>query len=171
VLPGDKSDRDLHLPKWIIESEDPATWISALQPWCDGEGHVIKGATGVPQGFSMLQARHTDLDYEEVSSMLTCKDHRRTIAAGHLRGHVVHGIPVLQYCGALYRSEILMDVAKLFRKLGFHPRTEVARLFLKNDGLWSCHWSLKIPSHEVTRMATMGIIIQDQKRAAASVRK
>jgi hypothetical protein len=164
VLPGEKSARELHLPRWVMESRDPGTWVAALQPWCDGEGHVSTRATGGSAGFTMLQARHTNLDFESISRTAICGDNRRSISAGHLRDCNIYGVPVLQYCGALHRSEILADVTSLFDRLGFRPKTRIACLFLKNDGFWSCHWILRFSECEMRRMRQMGLITQARKR-------
>lgn len=40
VNAGEKAVGDLRLPEWVMKSDDPGTWVSALQPWCDGEGAV-----------------------------------------------------------------------------------------------------------------------------------
>ncbi|OGS56123.1 MAG: hypothetical protein A3K60_01130 [Euryarchaeota archaeon RBG_19FT_COMBO_56_21] len=166
VHPGDKAARELHLPAWIMKSGDPLTWSAALQPWCDGEGHVEGSSQGRPMRFTMLQARHTDLDCESVPRHLICGDSRRSISAGYLKDHQVHGVPILGYCWAFSRSEVLGDVADLFKKLGFHPRVRVASLFLKNNGFWSCQWSLAIPSYETRHMTQLGIITQQRKKGA-----
>ncbi|MBU1914385.1 MAG: hypothetical protein KJ563_04235, partial [Candidatus Thermoplasmatota archaeon] len=37
---GDKASVESHMPDWVMESTDRATWVAALQPICDGEGCV-----------------------------------------------------------------------------------------------------------------------------------
>ncbi|OGS45182.1 MAG: hypothetical protein A3K76_06955 [Euryarchaeota archaeon RBG_13_57_23] len=167
VHPGDKAARELHIPGWITKSGDPLTWTAALQPWCDGEGSVYRSQHGGHKKFSMVQARHTDLECVTIPRNSICGDSKRSISHGYLINHQIYGIPVLGYCWAISRSEVLDDVADLFRRVGFHPRVQISSLYLKNDGFWSCHWTLTIPSYEIHSMVGLGIITQLRKKGVA----
>lgn len=159
VLPGYKSSRELHLPHWIMDSKDEATWTSSLQPWCDGEG----GASG--RRFSVSQSRHTDIDIVAVPHSLATK-FGRTISRGSLSGVQLYGVPVIQYCETLFRSEILDDVNVLLRRLMLRPRTYMTSLRYKDDGYWSCIWTTYFDSEDSRRLLEIGLIRQERKRAA-----
>jgi hypothetical protein len=159
VLPGDKSSRRLRLPSWIMDSEDSATWVAATQPWCDGEG----GVNG--KRFSFSQSRHTDLDVVIVPHSLASKI-GRSVPRGVLSSVSVYGIPAIQYCETLFRSEILDDVNTLLRRLGLKPRTYMTGLRYKDDGYWSCIWISYFDSEDSQRLLQIGLLKQEAKRFA-----
>jgi hypothetical protein len=160
---GDKSANSTHLPCWVMQSDDPETWISALQPWCDGEGHVhVSRGPGSP-AFSISQSRHTDLDFETLPHKLGWRGRARGISPGVFRVAEVYGMPAMDYCMALFRSEVFDDVRKLFVRLGFSPRLRLHSMYLKEDGFWSCAWILYFPSAEAARFLGPGIVTQRRK--------
>jgi len=165
VLPGEKSARTLHLPVWVMKSNDELTWISALQPWCDGEGHVHQSATSRSRSFSITQSRHSDLDICIVPIELayTCG---KAIYRGKLAEVQVFGIPAADYCAALFRSSVLDDVMELFQRLGFNPRTTLSALRCKNDGFWSCIWTMRFDSTDTLELLRKGLITQSKKKDA-----
>jgi hypothetical protein len=165
VLPGEKSARTLRLPDWVMKSNDESTWISALQPWCDGEGHVHRSETSSSRSFSITQSRHSDLDVCIVPIELTSTI-GKAICKGKLVGAQVFGIPVVDYCAALFRSTVLDDVRELFERLGFKPRTTLAALRYKNDGFWSCIWTMRFDSTDTLELLRLGLITQSRKRDA-----
>jgi hypothetical protein len=165
VLPGEKSARTLHLPDWVMMSNDEMTWISALQPWCDGEGHVHRSATSKTRSFSITQSRHSDLDICVVP--LELAPHAgRAIGRERLSGVLVFGIPITNYCAALFRSTILDDVRELFFRLGFKPRITLAALRYKNDGFWSCIWTMRFDSSDTLELLRRDLITQSRKKDA-----
>jgi hypothetical protein len=168
VHPGEKSAVDLRLPSWVLDSDDRNTWLAAIQPWCDGEGSISINPKGRPIGFAMLQSRHTDLDFGLTPMVALGGSGGRTLSSGCLRALTLCDISVDEYCASLFRSRVLEDLATLLRRLGFHPRISIACLFLKQDGFWSCHWNLRIPSCEVPAMIATGMITQERKRARAT---
>jgi hypothetical protein len=163
VMPGEKSSRVLHLPSWVMRSSDRRTWIAAIQPWCDGEGCVLISAEGRLRGFSVAQARHTDLDFEVLPHPFTWRGTARTMRLDRLGSAVVFGISAREYCMALSRSEVLEDVKLLLRRLGFVPRIGIRSLYLKDDGFWSCSWTIELRSSAVIPMVKMGLIRQSKK--------
>ncbi len=165
VLPGEKSARTIHLPDWVMNSDDEPTWISALQPWCDGEGHVHRSATSRSRSFSITQSRHSDLDVCIVPIELTSAI-GKAICKGKLVGAQVFGIPLVDYCAALFRSSVLDDVGRLFQRLGFKPKTALSALRYKNDGFWSCIWTMRFDSADTLELLRKGLITQSKKRDA-----
>jgi len=165
VLPGEKSARALRLPDWVMKSDDESTWISALQPWCDGEGHVHRSAESSSRSFSITQSRHSDLDVCIVPIELASTA-GKAICKGKLVGAQVFGIPVADYCAALFRSSVLDDVRELFQRLGFKPKTTLSALRYKNDGFWSCIWTMRFGSTDSLELLRMGLITQSRKREA-----
>ena len=159
VLPGYKSARELHLPSWVMRSQDELTWTSSLQPWCDGEG----GVSG--RRFSVSQSRHTDIDIATISLSLAQKS-GRSIARGYLSRVQLYGMPAIQYCETLFRSEILDDVNVLSRRLTLKPRAYMTSLRYKDDGYWSCIWTTYFDSEDSQKMLEIGLIRQEAKRAA-----
>jgi len=163
VLPGNKSARELHLPAWVMSSNDRLTWIAALQPWCDGEGSASGLYSTGNKSFMIAQSRHTQLDLEVLPSPPTEKD-PRCISKGTLRDTKVFGMSVYDFCASSCRSEILDDVTILFTRLGLAPSCTVSRLALKDDGFWSCIWVLRFRSHDARRLVGMALVIQARKR-------
>jgi hypothetical protein len=160
---GEKSCQCVRLPSWVKNSSDPLTWIAALQPWCDGEGCAVRTKAGKVRGFRISQARHTDLDMITLPTSLIRK-HRRHIPSSVLRTHELFGIPAHDYISTLWRSEILDDVSALSHTLGFRPKLSVSTAFLKDDGFWSCTWSLGFPAKEVKELHDRGMVTQTRKK-------
>ena len=158
VYPGDKSAIALHLPNWIMRSQDPMTWRNALQPWCDGEGCV----SGVGGGFSIAQSRHTNLDTEIIPRQLIPPT-RRDVTKRTLEQSTIFGQPAIEYLEIKHRSEILDDVAQLFSKLEFDSIPVVKSLALKDDGFYSCIWELRFCKRETSRLVSLGLITQTNK--------
>ncbi len=169
ALPGDKSARELHLPTWVMDCDDKETLIAALQPWCDGEGSVASTPIGTPVGFSITQSRHTNLDLMQVSSKLIHgADHG--IGIRQMAKITVFGVPIHEYLAAICRSEILGDLRTLFNRLGMNPTMKINRLRLKNDGFWSCIWSLTFGSDDTKEIRKHELVIQEKKRRALEMR-
>ncbi|MCJ7464262.1 MAG: hypothetical protein MUO81_05915 [Thermoplasmata archaeon] len=170
VLPGDKSARELHLPTWVMNCDDKETLIAALQPWCDGEGSVASTPIGTPVGFSIAQSRHTDLDLIQVSSKLI---HAADQGIGNrqMAQITVFGVQVHEYVSAVCRSEILADLRTLFNRLGMNPTMKINRLRLKEDGFWSCVWSLRFGSKDTMEIRKHELVIQEKKRRALETRR
>jgi len=162
VLPGEKSARDMRLPRWVRHSSDAQTLIASLQPWCDGEGSIALQKYGNPS-FSLVQARHTDQCFSDLPYTPAIKGPRH-IQKGDLVLLPLYGAPAFQSLTALYRSTILLDVARLFYKLGFNPKVQLSSLYMKNDGYWSCQWRLSIPSFETRMLLDLDLIRQERKK-------
>lgn len=162
---GDKSSACVHLPMWVMASNDPLTWIAALQPWFDGEGGVVSSGPGRSSSIIVTQSRHTSLSLGEIP-WLSPTARNRSLSKGSLAGLRVFDIPVLNYCRSFYRSEVLDDVRRLLVRLGFHPRMDVVRLSLKNDGYWSCVWGLSLGVWETKELVTKNLVTQHRKRDA-----
>jgi hypothetical protein len=163
VPSGDKSSQEVRLPSWVTGSDDSQTWISSLQPWCDGEGSVSKWPGSRNPSFSLSQARHTDIDFH----VMTC-DHGCTIPSRSLRGvrlrrGIVYEMPLLCYCSAFSRSEILEDIRTLFLRLGLRHRLSLDCLYLKDDGYCSCVWRLYFASPYAKEMTGLGLVTQRRK--------
>jgi hypothetical protein len=162
VLPGEKSARDMNLPRWVMNSSDAETLIAGLQPWCDGEGSIALQKYGNPS-FSLVQARHTDQCFSDLPYTPAIKGTRH-IHKGDLVLLPLFGAPAFQSLTALYRSTILQDVSCLFHRLGFSPTVHLTNVYLKNDGYWSCQWKLRIPSFETKRLLELDLIRQESKK-------
>lgn len=165
VLPGEKSARELHLPDWIMKSNDELTLISALQPWCDGEGHVHRSDASRTRSFSISQSRHSDLDIIIVPLELASFA-GKSIGREKLSEVLVFGIPAIEYCAALFRSTILDDVCVLFNRLGFRPSIKLAAIAHKGDGFWSCIWTMRFDSRDTLELLRKGLITQSRKKDA-----
>lgn len=158
---GDKSAACVHLPKWVMESLDVATIVSALQPWCDGEGCVARGDKS--PSFVLSQSRHTELTTRDVPRTLASNG--RSISKGSLAKIPLNGMSVLDHCRIRHRSEVFDDVFALFARLRFLAKIDVSHLHLKQDGLWSCEWRITLGSSDTLRMMDLGIVTQNRKRA------
>jgi hypothetical protein len=165
VAKGEKSAEAMHLPRWVMESEDDVSMACALQPFFDGEGHVCLSADSKRAGVMVVQARHTDLDLAVLPRRLRWGSIARTLPTGLLARNQVYGIVVPTYCGALHRSEVLDDAFTLLRRLGFSPTLRLSSMYLKDDGFWSAHWTLSIGTRESARLADVGILTQSRKVA------
>lgn len=159
---GDKSASGCHLAKWIVNSNDPQTWMCAIQPWCDGEGCVKMRSTNKVAGFSISQSRHTDIEVLSLPN-LCGKGQSRHVFPGFLRVTTVFGIPAFDYIASIHRSEILDDVAFLLRRLCFGPRVRLTGAYLKDDGFWSAEWVLDLPTRDCRRLLEHGLVRQDRK--------
>ena len=166
VPPGDKAMNATHLPRWVMSSLDPRTWVAAVQPWCDGEGSLIGRQSQFGAGFSIAQSRHTDLDFHSMSCDLATDRRRRAINRETLKSKELFGVPALDYCGALFRSDVFDDVLELLKRLGFHPTMRISSLHLRNDGFWSCNWTISIMRDEAAKLVPMRLVIQSRKRNA-----
>lgn len=164
VPAGDKASMESHLPDWVMDSTDRATWVAALQPICDGEGCVSISLKQGLRGFSIVQSRHTDLDLSEPPKKTGSRSNARNLPIYELQNRLVFGIPVLDYCSMTARSGLLDDSAVLFRRLGLHPRLKIASLYLKDDGYWSCNWIAAFPRADLRRILEEGLVTQDLKR-------
>jgi hypothetical protein len=162
VSPGEKSSKPLRLPDWIRDSRDSATLISALQPWCDGEGSATAAPSSMFVRFILSQSRHTDLNVADVPLCLL-KSGRRSIGLWDIKNLVVNEMPISDYLSVFCRSEVFDDVAAIFRRLGFHPRHGISGLRLKDDGFWSCLWTIRFSPSEAQELVKRHIIIQRNK--------
>lgn len=169
VHPGEKSPRALHLPKWVMNSTDRETLISALQPWFDGEGHVALPVGAGRASFSLVQARHTDLDFD-VLGYSPREISGRKISGARLRTDETWTLPLRDYLRALCRSEVFDDVFHLLIRVGLHPKLLVSSLSLKNDGFWSCLWTIRFGASETTMLVKLGILTQKRKVATVASR-
>jgi hypothetical protein len=167
IRPGDKSAQDLRLPSWVMDSDDSLTLKAALQPWCDGEGGVHRSSGRVCAGFSLVQSRHSDLDFFVLPKKPGWRGKGRLLNMGQISRIEVFGVPLIQYVSAFARSEILDDVRILFERLGFHPRMMICSLHLKDNGFWSCIWKISLSSRETMLLVERNIITQARKRRAA----
>jgi len=152
-----------------MESQDEDTLISALQPWCDGEGCVRVPPFGHRPLFSLTQSRHTDIDFNAVP--YAPRDGRcdRTFSVGDLRHMTILGMSALDYLALGCRSEIFDDVMTLFHKLGFKPKNRVQCIHLKDDGFWSVLWIICFSAFETEKLVSMGLITQGRKKCRASI--
>jgi len=166
VPPGDKAQNATHLPSWVMLSDDPGTLVCALQPWCDGEGSVRAGGTNGSRGFSLGQSCHTDLDFDILPRDLAWRENKRVIGKQALKEGSIFGVPAHQYCAALFKSVVFCDVKELFERLGFHPTMRISSMYLKDNGFWSCNWSIEIDRREAERLVPMRLVQQARKRAA-----
>lgn len=157
VFPGEKSSKPLGLPKWIMNSDDPLTWISALQPWCDGEGSVG------PSSFNIVQSRHTTLD-ADIIPRSAYSPTRACISKGFLKSLHIHGTTVYDYCVSNFPIEVMMDIRDLFARLDFHSRLDIVRLALKMDGCWSCVWAMYFNKRDALRLLDLGLVTQERKK-------
>lgn len=166
VPEGEKSAKAVHLPGWVVDSDDRRTLCAAVQPWFDGEGSVTGSRNSDWHAISMSQARHTDLDFNSLPRHLCSRGSGRVLSNGTARRTDVYGIPVTAYCGMASRSEIFDDVVGILRRLGYRPRRGMSCLRLNDSGFWSCIWHISIPSGETRRLVSDGIVTQKRKREA-----
>jgi len=166
VKPGNKSSGAMCLPSWITSSQDERTWISALQPWCDGEGCVTLHGNGRRVSFSIAQSRHTDLSCQEIPER-HANPSDRGIGLTTLRGLADDGLNPLSYCEDRFPSEILREIRQLFERLGIHPTMRLTRLHLKDDGFWSAIWVLRFGTFETEALLKRNLIIGERKRRKA----
>ena len=164
VMPGDKSSRALHLPQWIMQSDDALTWIAAIQPWCDGEGSARSSNNGSrSKSFTIAQSRHTNLDTNRIPHALAHRVHgyvRRSL----LDRVFVHGVVATEYLRVNCRSEIFDDVSILLSRIGLSPKMDVDRVFMKDDGYWSCIWIMHFGNKDARRLPSLGLVTQVHKR-------
>ncbi len=166
VPQGEKASQACHLPPWVMNSRDEPTWISALQPWCDGEGSAQRSPGSKHARFSLAQSRHTKLDVNALPSRCGSIKMERTMGISDMASRVVLGIPLMQYCESKSRSEVFDDVHHLFRRLGLNPELSVASMYLKDDGFWSCNWRIAFTAGDSERLLGFGLIRQLRKLEA-----
>ncbi|MCU0859722.1 MAG: hypothetical protein MUE55_03965 [Thermoplasmata archaeon] len=165
VPAGEKSSSCVRLPRWAVDSNDRMTWIGAVQPFCDGEGTFSSKQGAARRAFSMVQARHTDLDFEVLRHDLTWRGACRTLARGDIDHRMAFGVPVMGYCGAICRSELLDDIRDLLERLGFKTKLGIAHMYLKDDGFWSCNWIIRFSAFDSSRLVSDGLVTQERKVA------
>jgi hypothetical protein len=163
VRVGDKSSQSLRLPRWVRESKDDKTILSALQPWCDGEGHVQVSGSSANRQFSISQSRHTDIDVVTLDCRLASPI-GRSLSTGKISRMSMFNIAALDYLEALCRSTVLDDVTSMFRRVGFRPRIGISQLRHKDDGFWSCIWTLRFDSADTVKLGHDGLVTQEKKR-------
>jgi hypothetical protein len=162
VLPGEKSARTLHLPTWVLQSGDQHTLISALQPWCDGEGTARRVKHAHSKAFTVTQSRHTDLREPDIPACYISKN-LRTVSRGYLQRMESVGLSVLTHLTRNCRSEVLDDLARIASSLGLRPVILVSSIVLRNDGGWSCVWAMDFTKSDAMKMIDSNIIIQKRK--------
>ena len=161
VAEGEKSATDMHIPAWVKESTDMRTTVSALQPWCDGEGSVA--GREKTNSFSIAQSRHTTLTGREVSYNLANVRHGYVLKT-MLSKVMVGDMTALRLCRERFRSTVLDDVGRLCMRLGLSPTADVGRLCAKSDGYWSCIWLLTFDRRDTAELFRLGAITQSRKR-------
>jgi hypothetical protein len=163
IPPGDKAANPTHLPRWIAESNDRATWKSALQPWLDGEGCVMVNDKGQLRGFSMVQSRHTDLDLTSLPRIRGELGSERFLGIRDMKRLEAFGIPLMTLCAGFYRSVVFDDVFNLLICLDLKPQIRLKNMYLKDDGFWSCNWIITLGSSDCRRLIEMGLVTQKRK--------
>ncbi|MBE0518457.1 MAG: hypothetical protein IH630_04445 [Thermoplasmata archaeon] len=163
VVEGEKSAKEMRIPKWIMGSTDPHTLVAALQPWCDGEGSVCGCYGQRYNGFILVQSRHTMIDFSVLDRVIGHRGSGRNIMAGLLDLSCIHGINAIEYCRAFYDSEVIGDIKHLFDKLGLRPIKRLASIHLKDDGFYSCIWELRFRMRDTCRLLNMGMVTQERK--------
>ena len=163
VPPGDKAANPTHLPKWIVESNDPETWSSALQPWLDGEGCVMVNQNGRLRGFSLAQSRHTDLDLAVLPRIRYSRERERVLGRRDMGGLEVFGIPLMTFCAGCFRSVVFDDVLCLLKRLELQPQILLKNMYLKDDGFWSCNWIIILGASDCRKLIDMRLVIQEKK--------
>ena len=164
VLPGDKSARELHLPAWIMGSSDMLTWIAALQPWCDGEGSVSRSfSKNNRPSFLIAQSRHTSIDTGSIPASYAHPDYHYAKKTDLARISF-DGRTALDHCRIHCRSEILEDVHALFERIWLSPKIDVKCLALKQDGFWSCVWTIMLDVNDSAMLVRLGLVTQERKR-------
>jgi len=166
VVTGEKSAQEMHIPEWVMRSDDCFTWVAAIQPWCDSEGCVRPSPSNGSPTFSLSQSRHTDLDFHVIPHRLSWRGRSRCMSGVMLRETTVFDVPVVVYCCAFSRSEVLEDIRVLLANLGLRPKLRLSQLYLKDDGFWSCAWSLYFPSKIAKEMTRLRLITQERKARA-----
>lgn len=167
VLVGEKAKTAYHMPDWVLSSSDTRTLISALQPWCDGEGSVNTMLKEEPT-FALVQSTHADLDFGTVPLRMAAGRSTATIGRGVIRSIHLFGISLEDCCKALFKSEILQDVDLIAHKIGLRPKTCLADMNLKQDGFWSCRWLTSFDALDTLKMVKIGVIRQQRKVKAVA---
>ena len=158
---GDKASTAYHIPKWVLQSNDPLTWRASLQPWFDGEGHVCQRNGRICIG----QSRHSDLDFHVLQHGLGWRGRSREVNLAGLREHTIYGISAYDYLSALGRSEVFDDVLMMIRRLGISAQSSLTGAYLKDDGSWSANWIICIPRREARKVLELGLVRQQMKRS------
>lgn len=163
VHPGDKAEYPMHLPDWVMGSDDANTWICSIQPWFDGEGSVAIGNKNQATGFSVSQSVHTDLDFLVVPHSLGWRGTSRNLSGRTLRWVHLCDISAGDYIAAIFRSPALDDLAILLDRLGVPSRTILTSIYLKDDGFWSANWEMILRKRTLTRLLDLDLVRQDRK--------
>lgn len=160
---GEKSSVDMNLPNWVMSSRDPETAASAIQPWLDGEGHVMHNRHGRLVGMIVAQSRHTDLDFVSLPSRLIDTSDRglgRRVASSVTYCET----DVFRYVQSVWKSTVLRDVNELSRSLDTRPASHLSRLRLKDNGLWSAIWMLRYCKDDLLHLARLNALRGTVKR-------
>jgi hypothetical protein len=160
---GDKAANQSRLPIWVMESDDPETWVVALQPWCDGEGSVGMGGGRYSRSFSLTQSHHSDLDFHTLEHRLGWRGRSREIASGFFEQLSVFDMPLRTYLEVFARSDVFDCVGELFQRIGFMPKLKVSSLYLKDDGFWSCNWTIYLRNADAMKLTRLGLVTQRRK--------
>lgn len=166
VHPGEKSSRVLRLPAWVMKTDDPETWIAALQPWFDGEGSVSATRTARRRQFVISQSKHTDLDFDIPRWR---PGESRNIGVNELKRMTTCDFNSYDFCRGLFRSELLADVRRLLTRIGLSPEFGIAHLYLKDDGFCSCIWTIRLNGWDTQKALSLGLITQARKRRSLQV--
>lgn len=166
VPPGDKAVVGSGLPKWVMNSNDARTWIAALQPLCDGEGSVSFAVGRRCSGFSVGQSRHSDLDFEMLPIDPRRPKHGRYRGITRIRDKELYGMLLIDYCSMTARSKLLDDAVVLFRRIGLRPKCKLTSFYLKDDGFWSCNWTIFFSASDARELLRMGLVRGELKRHA-----
>jgi len=165
VTPGEKAETGPRLPKWVMESTDIETWISALQPLFDGEGCARVSLTGFG-GFVVGQSRHSMIDFDGLPRDRESPRHGRTLSTGALKNRFLYGVRADDFFSMSCRSELLDDAFFLSKRLGLNPRMKLSSVYLKDDGFWSCAWTMSLPRSDSQQLLAHNLVTQELKRYA-----
>lgn len=115
----------------------------------------------------IAQSRHSDIDVCTLP-LAYVRNNSRSISIGDLAHLQIYGLPLPMFIHAFYRGKILDDVTELFRRLGFGPKPTLSQIRYKNDGYWSCIWTIRFGKKDTNELVRRRIIIQLRKVAAAT---
>jgi len=160
VPKGEKSATAVYLPQWVLEADDDATLISAVQPWFDGEGCAANSENPT---FVVGQSRHTDLDMFVLPRDLCNSIADTRVTIGTLTKMSLFSVPAMVYCRAFCRSEVLDQVAHLASRLGIRTRIRLTGLRLNETGFWSAAWIMTLSGEDAMKALDMGLITQIEK--------
>ncbi len=129
---GEELSQEVHLPEWVMQTNHLHATECGLQPGCDEEGSVVCLNAKRP-GLAVCQSRHTDSNFELALAVID-GTLRRDFSKRDAKRGTIEGTELYSLCRAMYRSEILEDVAVLFRRHGFRAYTDLGVMRLKEDG-------------------------------------